>query len=95
MDLFKRLPVRKQLYSSKKYCVNDLRKIEHIVKSLSVIEPNIRVSLVHNKSLLWQMTPVKEMILAFGQLWSSAVTKCVKHLTFSFDKVKFNTSVLI
>ncbi|XP_050546179.1 PMS1 protein homolog 1-like isoform X2 [Daktulosphaira vitifoliae] len=87
VELFRRLPVRKQLYSSKKHCVNDLRKMEYIVKSLSVIKPDIRVSLVHNKSLLWQKTPVNELPLAFGQLWSSSVNKCVKHLTFSNDKM--------
>ncbi|XP_050420572.1 PMS1 protein homolog 1-like [Adelges cooleyi] len=88
VDLFKKLPVRKQMYSSKKHCVNDLRKIENVVKALAAIQPNLRVSLVHNKSVLWQMTAVNDLILAFGQIWSSIMTKCFKHLTFLNNRIK-------
>lgn len=89
VDLFKKLPVRKQIYSSKKHCVNDLRRVENIVKLLTAIQQNIRVSLVHNKSVLWQMTPVNDLAVTFGQIWSSSMTKYVKHLTFSCEEVSF------
>ncbi|XP_025201621.1 PMS1 protein homolog 1-like isoform X2 [Melanaphis sacchari] len=85
-NLFKKLPVRKQIYSSKKHCVNDLRRVENIVKSLAAIQQNIRVSLVHNKSVLWQMTSATDLVVTFGQIWSSSMTKCVKHLTFTSEE---------
>lgn len=89
VNLFKKLPVRKQMYNSKKQCVNDLRKIEYIVKSLAAIQQNIRVSLVHNKSVLWQITPVNDLIVTYGQIWSSSMTKYVKQLRFSSEEVTF------
>jgi DNA mismatch repair protein PMS1 len=89
LNLFKNLPVRKQIYNSKKHCTNDLRRIENIVKSLAAIQQNIRVSLVHNKSVLWQMTPVNDLTVTFGQIWSSSMTKYVKQLSFSNEEVSF------
>lgn len=88
-DLFKKLPVRKQIYSSKKHCVNDLRRVENVVKSLAAIQHNLRVSLVHNKSVLWQMSPVNDLVITFGQIWSSSMTKYVKQLMFSSEQVSF------
>jgi len=88
-DLFKKLPVRKQIFSSKKHCINDLRRVENVVKSLAAIQQNLRVSLVHNKSVLWQMIPVNDFTLTFGQIWSSSMTKYVKHLKFSSEEVCF------
>uniref|UniRef100_A0A2S2RA85 PMS1 1 n=1 Tax=Sipha flava TaxID=143950 RepID=A0A2S2RA85_9HEMI len=98
VDLFKNLPVRKQLYNSKKYCVNDLRRIENIIKSLYAIQQNIRVSLVHNKCVLWQMSPVSDIKITFGQIWSSSMTKYVKHLQFSNEemcKIVFLQQILL
>jgi len=89
VNLFKKLPVRKQMYSSKKHCVNDLRRIENIVKSLAAIQQNVRVSLIHNKSVLWQMTSAIDLTVTFGQIWSSSMTKYVKHLTFTSEEVSF------
>lgn len=89
VNLFKNLPVRKQIYSSKRHCVNDLRRIENIVKSLAAIQQNIRVSLVHNKSVLWQMTSAIDLAVTFGQIWSSSMTKYVKHLPFTSEEVSF------
>ncbi|XP_026817988.1 PMS1 protein homolog 1-like [Rhopalosiphum maidis] len=89
-NLFKKLPVRKQIYSSKKHCVNDLRRVENIVKSLAAIQQNIRVSLVHNKSVLWQMTSATDLVVTFGQIWSSSMTKCVKHLTLLNEEVNID-----
>jgi len=89
VNLFKKLPVRKQIYSSKKHCVNDLRRVETIVKSLAAIQQNIRVSLVHNKSVLWQMTSAMDLVVTYGQIWSSSMTKYVKQLTFTSEEVSF------
>lgn len=89
VNLFKKLPVRKQIYGSKKHCVNDLRRVENIVKSLAAIQKNIRVSLVHNKSVLWQMTSATNLTVTFGQIWSSSMTKFVKQLTFTNEEVSF------
>lgn len=89
VNLFKNLPVRKQIYNSKKYCVNDLHRIENIIKSLFAIQQNIRVSLVHNKCVIWQMSPVSDITVTFGQIWSSSMTKYVKHLQFSNTEVSF------
>lgn len=83
------MPVRKQIYNSKKHCVNDLRRLENIVKALAAIQQNVRVSLVHNKSVLWQMSPVNDLTQTYGLIWSSSMTKSVKQLSFSSEEVKF------
>lgn len=77
------------MYSSKKHCVNDLCKIEYIVKSLTAIQENVRVSLIHNKSVLWQMAPVNDLTIKFGLIWSSSMTKYVKQLKFSSEEVSY------
>lgn len=95
VDLFKKFPVRKHLYNSKKHCTIDLRRIENIVKSLAVIQQNVRVSLVHNKSVLWQITSCNNLKMAYGQIWSSSMIKYVKQLTFSCEEVGYCLIFLI
>ncbi|VVC37340.1 DNA mismatch repair protein, C-terminal,DNA mismatch repair, conserved site,High mobility group box [Cinara cedri] len=90
VNLFKKLPVRKQYFSSKKNCINDLRRVENVVKSLAAIQQDLRVSLVHNKSVLWKMTPVNDLTIMFGQIWSSSMYKYVKQLTFSNEEVNID-----
>lgn len=88
-NLFNKLPVRKQFCSSKKQCVNDLRRVENVVKSLTAIQQNLRVSLVHNKSVLWKMNPVNDLVTTFCQIWTSSMFKYVKQLTFLNEDVSF------
>lgn len=67
-NLFKNLPVRRQLMGSSKKAQEELKVIETVVKSLAVIKANIRVTLSHNKCLIWQKTPCSSLQNSFSQL---------------------------
>uniref|UniRef100_UPI00358FD67D PMS1 protein homolog 1 isoform X1 n=1 Tax=Myxine glutinosa TaxID=7769 RepID=UPI00358FD67D len=52
--LFKNLPVRKQLYSGAKKCKDELRRLEELLIAYGVMKPGVRLSLTHNKMMVWQ-----------------------------------------
>ena len=54
-NLFKNLPVRKQYYNTAKKKKDELKKVEDLVTSYSVIRHDVRLTLRHNKELLWQV----------------------------------------
>lgn len=49
MKLFKKLPVRRQYYSSSKRCKEELRKVQDLLMTYGVLKPELRLMLVHNK----------------------------------------------
>ncbi|XP_072152605.1 uncharacterized protein [Bemisia tabaci] len=85
--LFKSLPVRKQIMSKNKKAQEELRNVEQAVKSFAVIHPNLRVTLAHNKCLIWQKTSVANLKLAFLQVASSAVVKNLDFLDYKNEEL--------
>ncbi|XP_060086048.1 PMS1 protein homolog 1-like [Ylistrum balloti] len=59
--LFKNLPVRRQVYNNVKKKKEELKKVETIVMAFGLIFPNIRITLRHNKDLVWQKNPVQDL----------------------------------
>lgn len=57
-NLFKALPVRKQFASDKRKKSLELKNVENVVKALAVINKELRVVLIHNKSTIWQKNSV-------------------------------------
>lgn len=53
-SLFKNLPVRKQFYGNAKKCKEELKKIEDLLMAYGLINPEVRVALRNNKTLVWQ-----------------------------------------
>lgn len=54
INLFSNVPVRREYCSkSRSY---ELQKIEKVIKVLAIINTKLRVTLVHNKCLIWQKT---------------------------------------
>ncbi|XP_077131532.1 PMS1 protein homolog 1 isoform X5 [Ranitomeya variabilis] len=51
MKLFKNVPVRKQYYATEKKCKEELKKVQDLLISYGLIKPDVRIVLVHNKSL--------------------------------------------
>jgi len=66
-NIFKNLPVRKQYASSPKKMVEVLKRVEVVVKCLAVIHPQLRVTLTHNKSNIWQKNSVNSLKQSFMQ----------------------------
>ncbi|XP_035988518.1 PMS1 protein homolog 1 [Fundulus heteroclitus] len=52
--LFRKLPVRRQFYSSTKKCKEELKKVQELLTAYAIIRPPLRLMLAHNKVVLWQ-----------------------------------------
>ena len=53
-NLFKNLPVRKQFYSGSKKGKEELKKIQDLLLAFGLIMPELRITLKHNHSVIWQ-----------------------------------------
>uniref|UniRef100_A0A3P9LT16 PMS1 homolog 1, mismatch repair system component n=1 Tax=Oryzias latipes TaxID=8090 RepID=A0A3P9LT16_ORYLA len=60
LKLFKNLPVRRQYYTSTKKCKEELKKVQDLLITYAIIKPELRLSLVHNKVVVWQKTKVAD-----------------------------------
>ncbi|ESO96339.1 hypothetical protein LOTGIDRAFT_144031 [Lottia gigantea] len=54
VNLFKNLPVRKQYHNTNKKKKVELKKIEDLLRVYSIVKPNVRITLRHNKELVFQ-----------------------------------------
>lgn len=58
--LFKNLPVRRQFYSSTKKCKEELKKVQDVLMAFAIIKPELRLTLYHNKVVLWQKSKMPD-----------------------------------
>ncbi|KAM9851384.1 PMS1 protein homolog 1 [Aulostomus maculatus] len=58
LKLFKNLPVRRQYYSSSKKCRDELKKVQDLLMAYAIITPSLRLTLTHNKAVVWQKAKV-------------------------------------
>nr|CAD7573416.1 unnamed protein product [Timema californicum] len=78
--LFLNIPVRRKQLHIPRRASEELRKVEVVVKSLAVIHPGLRVSLAHEKCLIWQKsaaTTLKQSLLQ--ALGHHALAKLEEH----------------
>lgn len=86
-ELFKNIPVRKQFLSNSKRAADELKKLEKTVKSLAMIHPRLRVTLVHNKFLIWQKTSVNNLRQSVMQVVSLHTVKQLHHILQNMSQV--------
>nr|XP_046259968.1 PMS1 protein homolog 1 isoform X2 [Scatophagus argus] len=60
MKLFRNLPVRRQYYSSTKKCKEEVKKVQDLLMAYAIIKPDLRLTLVHNKVVVWQKAKVAD-----------------------------------
>ncbi|KAL6101311.1 pms1 [Pungitius sinensis] len=60
LKLFKNIPVRRQYYSSTKKCKEELKKIQDLLMAFAIIKPELRLTLIHNKVVVWQKAAVAD-----------------------------------
>lgn len=72
-NLFKNLPVRKQFSSNSKKCKEELKKVEDLVMAYGLIHPSLRISLRHNKSVVWQKNKVSNHRTALLSVFGTAL----------------------
>uniref|UniRef100_A0A1B6IS25 HMG box domain-containing protein n=1 Tax=Homalodisca liturata TaxID=320908 RepID=A0A1B6IS25_9HEMI len=86
--LFKNLPVRRQFMSNAKRAAEELKKVEKVVKSLAVVHPRLRVTLVHNKFLIWQKVSVANLRQSVMQILSLSIVKQLHHILENSPQVR-------
>lgn len=92
-ELFKCLPVRKQLMSSTRRASEELRKVENVVKLIAVVHPRLRVTLTHNKFLIWQKTSVNNLRQSVTQVFAQSVVSKLQHIHYSDELVKLEMMI--
>ncbi|NXC38526.1 PMS1 protein, partial [Penelope pileata] len=73
LKLFKNLPVRKQFYSTNRKCKEELRKVQDLLIAYGIIKPELRITFVHNKAVIWQKTRVSDHKMACMSVLGTAV----------------------
>uniref|UniRef100_A0A8C2KY58 PMS1 homolog 1, mismatch repair system component n=1 Tax=Cyprinus carpio TaxID=7962 RepID=A0A8C2KY58_CYPCA len=59
-NLFKNLPVRRQYYSNTKKCKEELKRVQNLLMAYAVVKPELRITLSHNKAVVWQKSRVSD-----------------------------------
>ncbi|XP_074766703.1 PMS1 protein homolog 1 isoform X3 [Athene noctua] len=73
LKLFKNLPVRKQFYSTNRKCKEELKKVQDLLITYGIIKPDLRITLTHNKAVIWQKTRVSDHKMACMSVLGTAV----------------------
>ncbi|XP_028992841.1 PMS1 protein homolog 1 isoform X2 [Betta splendens] len=60
LRLFRNLPVRRQYYSTTKKCKEELKKVQDLLMAYAIIKPDLRLTLLHNKVVVWQKAKVAD-----------------------------------
>lgn len=61
LKLFKNLPVRRQYYANTKKCKEELKKVQDLLMAYAIVKPDLRLTLAHNKVVLWQKARVADL----------------------------------
>uniref|UniRef100_A0A8C7PYH7 PMS1 homolog 1, mismatch repair system component n=1 Tax=Oncorhynchus mykiss TaxID=8022 RepID=A0A8C7PYH7_ONCMY len=77
LKLFKNLPVRRQYYANTKKCKEELKKVQDLLMAYAIIKPELRLTLTHNKVVLWQKAKVSDHRMA---LMATLGPNAVAHL---------------
>ncbi|XP_065525974.1 PMS1 protein homolog 1 isoform X4 [Lathamus discolor] len=73
LKLFKNLPVRKQFYSTNRKCKEELKKVQDLLTAYGIIKPDLRITLTHNKAVIWQKSRVSDHKMACMSVLGTAV----------------------
>uniref|UniRef100_A0A8C4ZJL6 PMS1 homolog 1, mismatch repair system component n=1 Tax=Gadus morhua TaxID=8049 RepID=A0A8C4ZJL6_GADMO len=77
LKLFKNLPVRRQYYTNAKKCKEELKKVQDLLMAYAIVKPDLRLTLAHNKVVMWQKTRAADLR---GALLATLGSGVVAHL---------------
>ncbi|XP_052801862.1 PMS1 protein homolog 1-like [Mya arenaria] len=77
-NLFKHLPVRRQIYNAVKKKKEELKKIEELLYAYGIIHPGARIILRHNKEIVWQKTGVPDTRAALSLVLGRSVVQLME-----------------
>lgn len=72
-NVFKTLPVRKQCFKSAKRCKEELRRIEDMMIGFGLAHCGVRLTLKHDKCLIWQKIPTADFGSNVSLIFGSAM----------------------
>lgn len=89
VNLFKNLPVRRQFYNTNKKKKDELKRIEDLLLSFGIVSPTVRISLRHNKDIIWQKNQVPDVKTAILETLGKDVSSSLqrKELSLEIPKV--------
>ncbi|NXG75430.1 PMS1 protein, partial [Baryphthengus martii] len=90
LKLFKNLPVRKQFYSTNRKCKEELKKIQDLLTAYGIIKPDLRITLAHNKAVIWQKTRVSDHKMACMSVLGTAVMSSMVPFQHCCDDPEIN-----
>ncbi|XP_019910390.2 PMS1 protein homolog 1 isoform X2 [Esox lucius] len=77
LKLFKNLPVRRQYYANIKKCKEEFKKVQDLLMAYAIVKPELRLTLTHNKVVVWQKAKVSDHRMA---LMATLGPNAVAHL---------------
>ena len=95
-NLFRNLPVRQQYHNAARRKKDELKSVETLLFSFSIIHPGVRFTLRHNKELIWQRIPLESSFQALQHVLGKAVTSQMEWNSCSFtDNVRVKVVVWV
>ncbi|XP_010153019.1 PREDICTED: PMS1 protein homolog 1 isoform X1 [Eurypyga helias] len=92
LKLFGNLPVRKQFYSTNRKCKEELKKVQDLLTAYGIIKPDLRITLTHNKAVIWQKTRVSDHKMACMSVLGRAVMGSMVPFQHSCEDPEINLS---
>uniref|UniRef100_A0A0A9Z016 DNA mismatch repair protein S5 domain-containing protein n=1 Tax=Lygus hesperus TaxID=30085 RepID=A0A0A9Z016_LYGHE len=94
-NLFKNLPVRKQFVTSGKRKADEMKKVETVVKTLALINCEVKIRLNHNKFTIWQKASVCSIMRSFIQVLPPSIVKQLKEISYKDEPEHMEFTLLI
>ncbi|XP_023212949.1 PMS1 protein homolog 1-like, partial [Centruroides sculpturatus] len=85
-NLFKNIPVRRQFGSNAKKKKEEIKKVEDLVIAFGTIHPNVRFSVYHNHSQIWQKIAVNDIRSALLLTLGTNTANVLEHKTAKDEK---------
>ncbi|CAH1399041.1 unnamed protein product [Nezara viridula] len=92
-NLFKNLPVRKQFLTNGRRKMDEIKKVEQVVKTLAVIHPRLRAVLTHNKFCIWQKNCVSTLRQSLVQIIAPTIVKQLTDIKYESETISFDLLV--
>jgi len=84
-DLFWNLPVRKNLYKNVNKKKEELDKVKKLIQSFAIVNPSVKFSLHHEKSLLWSSLGKGSILDSVGLILGRKEAKNLSSFDHFFD----------
>ena len=72
-NLFKNIPVRRQLYHKDKKVKEELNRIEELLMSYGLLHPKLRITLKNNKNVVWRKNRASDYVYAILEIFGKTV----------------------